>query len=319
MAKTDAPADYKPNAEDGLAWPKSFEAKYGAGKKRGLVLGGGGVYFVAWQVAYLKGLVKRGVHLDEADVLVGTSAGSVIASIMASGGINRFSKQVDLMSHVPALIGMMAPASSLRPSQLQAVEMFRDAKESTPEIVKTIGFAALAAHTPAASDMRRSVSFAIAARGWPKASLHITGTDVYTAERLVITEATGISAIRAAAASSAVPGIFSPQPMHERFVMDGGVSGSGTHSDIVAGAEKALVISLTALTGQLEAGMTIGAGQLDYEMAGLDSAGTHAIARGPREVDLEQLMNPAAVPDALRIGDEQAAEDAEEIAAFFNS
>lgn len=32
---------------DGLAKPVSFEAKYGGRQRRGLVLGGGGVYFVA--------------------------------------------------------------------------------------------------------------------------------------------------------------------------------------------------------------------------------------------------------------------------------
>lgn len=106
---------------DGLAKPISFEAGYGAGKGRGLVLGGGGVYFVAWQVAYLEGLSKRGVDFSAADVLVGTSAGSVIASILGSGGLKRFGKQVDLLSRVPSLVGMLAPASNFAPSQLRAV------------------------------------------------------------------------------------------------------------------------------------------------------------------------------------------------------
>ena len=48
-----------------LARPISFDARYGEGAGRTLVLGGGGVYYVAWQVAYLNGLIKRGVELSK--------------------------------------------------------------------------------------------------------------------------------------------------------------------------------------------------------------------------------------------------------------
>ena len=52
-------------ANEALARPISFDARYGEGAGRTLVLGGGGVYFVAWQVAYLNGLIKRGVELSK--------------------------------------------------------------------------------------------------------------------------------------------------------------------------------------------------------------------------------------------------------------
>ena len=44
-----------------------------------------------------------------------------------------------------------------------------------------------------------------------------------------------MSVARAAAASSSVPVIFSPQPLHDRRAMDGGVSGTGIHADLAAG------------------------------------------------------------------------------------
>ena len=50
---------------------------------------------------------------------------------------------------------------------------------------------------------------------------------------------------RAVAASSAVPGLFTPQPILDRRCMDGGVSGTGTHLDLVAGARRAVVLHLT--------------------------------------------------------------------------
>ncbi len=305
-------------ANAALAVPISFDARYGAGKKRTLVLGGGGIYFVAWQVAYLNGLAKRGLRLDEAEIMVGTSAGSVVASILANGSLKRFNKQVDWISRVPALVGLLAPASNFHASQLRALDMFRDADNCRPETVRDIGYAALAAHTPTAAEMRRSTGFAIAARGWPSAALKISTVDCYTGERLIATSDSGISAIRAAAASSAVPGIFSPQPIHDRWCMDGGVSGSGTHCDVVAGAQRALIISLSASQSAPEPTMTIQPDNLKTELAALQAAGTTAYARGPHKVDMTQLMDPTAVPEALALGDEQAGQDAVELAAFWN-
>src|SRR5206468_2965267 len=59
--------------DDGIARPISFDARYGASVDRALVLGGGGVVFVAWLTAYLHGLVARGVAVGDADRIVGTS------------------------------------------------------------------------------------------------------------------------------------------------------------------------------------------------------------------------------------------------------
>lgn len=314
------PVEFTPDpANEALARPISYEARYGEGKKRTLVLGGGGIYFVAWQVAYLRGLIKRGVPLDQAEIIVGTSAGSITASILSFGGLKRFGKQVDWISRVPSLVGLLAPAANFHPSQARALEMFRNADNSRPETIRAIGHAAMAASTPTAAEMRRSTSFAIAARGWPGENLAISTVDCYTGERLIITKESGISAIRAATASSAVPGVFSPQPIHDRRCMDGGVSGSGTHCDVVAGAEKALVISLGAAVKQEVSGMTIEMNSLDREVAALAAQGTKAYTRGPAKMDVERLMDPTAVPEALALGEEQAANDCVEIAAFWNA
>lgn len=306
-------------ANAALAKPVSFDAQYGAGKEHTIVLGGGGVYFVAWQVSYLNGLIKRGVDLERAEIIVGTSAGSLVASILASRGLKRFGKQVDWISKVPALVNMLAPASNFHESQIRALDMFRNADNSRPETIQAIGHAALAAYTPTAAEMRRSTGFAIAARGWPSAALNITCVDTYTGERLVVTNESHVSAIRASAASSAVPGIFSPQRLHDRWCMDGGVSGSGTHCDLVAGASRALVISLGAVLKSDVATMTITPDSLQKELAALESSGTKTLSRGPKKVELERLMDPQAVPEAIALGEEQAAEDADEMTKFWNA
>lgn len=54
--------------------------------KRGLVLGCGGVAGAAWQIATLEVLEKElGWDAREADVLIGTSAGAVLAALLAAG------------------------------------------------------------------------------------------------------------------------------------------------------------------------------------------------------------------------------------------
>ena len=68
--------------------------------------------------------------------------------------------------------------------------------------------------------------------------------DAYTGERLVLHDESGVRLARAVAASASVPGLFAPQPVGDRRAMDGGVSGSGIHSDLVAGAGRALVFPI---------------------------------------------------------------------------
>ncbi len=46
-------------------------------RQRALVLGGGGITGIAWELGVLAGLKERGVGLTAADVVIGTSAGSV--------------------------------------------------------------------------------------------------------------------------------------------------------------------------------------------------------------------------------------------------
>ena len=53
--------------------------------RRALVLGGGGVTGVAWEIGLITGLAGLGIDLAAADVIIGTSAGSVVGADIASG------------------------------------------------------------------------------------------------------------------------------------------------------------------------------------------------------------------------------------------
>lgn len=300
--------------DDGLARPRDFAARYGAGVTRGLVLGGGGIVFVAWQLAYLRALEERGVRVGDADRIVGTSAGSVVATLVASGKLRRAHFQVETLAKLPQLIAAMAPAQDLRRSQLVALHRFWTATDDDPDTVRDIGRAALAAVTPDVGTLPRSLSLILARRRWPSPALHITAVDAYSGERCVITEAAGVPVHRAAAASSSVPGVFAPQPILDRRCMDGGAAGSGTHPDLVAGADRALVL---ALADNGAVGLATSApGAFAAGIDALIASGTRVEVRTSRLPRDTMLMDPRQVPAALALGAEQGAEDADAIGAF---
>ena len=301
---------------DGLALPRDFDARYGEGLRLGVSLGGGGLFFVAWQVSYLHELASLGVDLAGADRVVGTSAGSLVASVLEADRLGRFHRELSVLAKLPKLIGALAPAGDLHPSQQRAVGQFQAAADAEPSTIRAIGHAALAAQTPAATVMARNVGLIIASRKWPSAVLHLTCVDTFTGERCVVTRAAGVGVARAVAASSAVPGLFAPQSIGDRRCMDGGVSGSGIHLDLLAGSRRVVVLSLTDGSDVTDALMTMRPGSSEAELAALRASGSQVMLRVPESVDVAMLMDPAAVPVAIEMGRRQASADADELRAF---
>ena len=300
-----------------IALPRSMEARYGRGIDRGLVLGGGGIWFVAWQTGYLRRLEELGLGLGLADRLVGTSAGSIVASILAGEKLAGFARTVDLLGRAPGLLARMTAGGPLEPSCQRALDAFRDSTDSTPATLQSIGFAALAARTPSAETTARNFVVILRMRRWPSSRLHITCVDAYTGERCVITRSAGVPVARAAAASSAVPGIFAPQPVQDRKCMDGGVAGTGVHLDLVAGARKALVISL--VDGH-EPGLTWGTmtpETIRREFDDLLATGTQALRITPRVEVPEDVMDPRLAATAAQAGLAQADDDLARLRDFW--
>lgn len=301
---------------DGLAVPRDMSARHGAGVTVGLSLGGGGLYFVAWQVAYLFRLAELGVDLSGTDRVVGTSAGSLVATVLEAGNLGRLHSELRLLSRLPKLMSALAPASDLHPSQVRARDLFGSAGDDRPETIREIGRAALAARAPGPGVMPRNIGFIQASRRWPSAALHITCVDAYSGERCVMTARHRVGPARAVAASSAVPGLFTPQPILDRRCMDGGVSGSGVHLDLLSGAARAVVLCLTDGQGEQQGAMTVAPGSIRAELDGLRGSGTEVFVRMPESMELSQLMDPAAVPDAISMARRQAEADASELQRF---
>src|SRR5688572_26618458 len=115
----------------------------------GLVLGGGGVVGIAWEIGVLAGLRRAGA-LDPADAaaIVGTSAGSVVGTRIALG--HDLDALVDEQRAPAAAAGN--PDRPTASTDLSAVmEIFgelRRAETVTPEVTKVVGAKAMAAPTP---------------------------------------------------------------------------------------------------------------------------------------------------------------------------
>ena len=101
--------------------------------------------------------------------------------------------------------------------------------------------------------------------------------------------------------------------------MDGGVAGTGVHLDLVAGARKALVVSLVDGTEPELAWGTMTPESIRQEFDDLVATGTQALRIVPRAEVPEDVMDPRLAVHAAREGVRQADEDLERVRDFWLS
>ena len=251
----------------------SFDARYGDGLGLGVSLGGGGLFFVVWQASYLHELLQHGIDLSTADRVVGTSAGSLVASVLEAEHLKRFHREIGLLAEHPKFVAALRPAAICIRARRARSSSSRNVTDAEPRDDPAIGHAGAAAQTPAPAVMTRNIRLIVGGRKWPKPALHITAVDAYTGERCVLTKAASVPIAGAAAASSAVPGIFVPQPIDDRRCMDGGVAATGTHLDLLSGCARAVVLALTDGTNVEAGAMTSQAGSQQRERNDLVASG----------------------------------------------
>lgn len=312
--------------KDNLAHPIPYKNGPGLGQERGLVLGGGGAYLLAWTVGYFHALKKNGIDLNTADVIVGTSAGSIAATMLTSGSLYRFQKELDIFAEFPKLFTKLVPAMKANSSQARARNMAVIAKQADAATIQAIGHAALAAHNPDGTDKHLNVLKDILLRTqWPSSKLYTTAVDCYTGERLVVSESDEIPINVACAASSSLPGALGPTWLKDRLCMDGGICQTSTHSDVVTGVKRALVISLTdggsdaVKLGLRTSGMP---NTLQQEIKDLMMGGTKTklIVCGllPGQTSVNSIMDPKWIGPMMKYGFERGLADVPMMKAFWN-
>ena len=188
-----------------------------------LVLGGGGVAGIAWETGILIGIADESPDaaraLLDADVLIGTSAGSTVVAQIGSGlsladlfarQVSPTSAEIDPDVAVDALIDFFVAALS-------------DPDTTVAQKRQRIGAVALAADTVAESIRRDVIAQRLPSHGWPDRVLRVTAIDIATGELVVFDGDSGVELVDAVAASCAVPGAWPPVTIGDRRYMDGGI------------------------------------------------------------------------------------------------
>ena len=211
--------------------------------ERAVVLAGGGVAGIAWELGVLRGIgdVDAGLlaGIIGADVVVGTSAGSAVAAQITSGAaiqdlyatqLTESSSEIDIELDLEDLLVRFAAAVGGARSPEDARRRIGTLALETPTVSEAVRRAAVAARLPDPS--------------WPDRRLLVTAVVALTGELTVFSRESGVELVDAVAASCAVPGVWPPVTIGGIRYIDGGVR-SGSNADLAAGCDRVVVITPT--------------------------------------------------------------------------
>ncbi|MGU3409291.1 patatin-like phospholipase family protein [Microbacterium sp. M1A1_1b] len=206
---------------------------------RAIVLGGGGVAGIAWELGVLSAFQDAGVDLDAADLVVGTSAGSVVGTLLRQGGIaDAFAQQ-----SAPAPTTYEEPARIDAELVQQQIGQALAGATSEQDARARLGHLAQQVTTGQTDDERvETFTEMLPSSAWPERPLGVTAIDAVDGTFRVLTAADGIPLPRAVASSCSVPVVWSPVQIEGRPYIDGGMR-SATNADVAAGYERVLVLA----------------------------------------------------------------------------
>ena len=183
-------------------------------KSKALVLSGGGITGIAWEIGLLLGLEEGGVDVTAVDLIVGTSAGSSVGAQITSGLSLEELYQLQL---VPIQETMERPVEfdGNQFRQMMAAAIMSSPDPQTARI--RIGEAALDAPTMSEEERLELLASRLPSQEWAEEiRLVINTVDAQTGEWVALDRDSGVSLLLAVAASSAVPGLYPPTTIKER-------------------------------------------------------------------------------------------------------
>jgi NTE family protein len=211
-----------------------------------LVLGGGGSAGNAWLIGVLAGLSDAGLDVTDADLIVGTSAGSTAAAQVTGATLHDLFAAtvvpVPPQRPAPAAGGGAFPRVSAT-DHLDRMGRIIAASEDAADMRRRMGAAMLA--PDAASDRAAStrwraiVAPRLPSQDWPQRTVLITAVDAETGDPVVFDRDSGVDLVDAVAASCA--GGFAYSIGDKRFI-DGGYR-RNENADLAAGYQRVLVLS----------------------------------------------------------------------------
>ncbi|GIG63018.1 hypothetical protein Lfu02_73900 [Longispora fulva] len=269
-----------------------------------LVLAGGGVAGIAWELGVLRGLADADPALAErvlaADLIVGTSAGASVAAQITSGA------PLDEL-----YAAQLLPETAEIEVDVDLAQLFAElgailtTATGPTDAGRRIGALALAASTVDPAARLAAVAARLPVQTWPDRNLLVTGVDAATGELAVFTRESEVSLCDAVAASAAVPGVWPPVAIGGADYVDGGVR-SLTNADLAAGAHRVVVIH-PALAGAPQpfgdlAAETAALGPVAVQVINADEASVAAFGANP----LSPLTRAASARAGRAVGAAQA-------------
>jgi NTE family protein len=215
--------------------------------ERALVLGGAGSTGNAWVIGVIAGLADAGLDATEADLVVGTSAGSTAAVQITSAAPAQL--LADTLSTPPP--GRTGPAGSGRghmPGGATADIMARTsaiiaAAEDAGDMRRRMGAAALETDPESLGAVQAQRRAVVAARlpsqHWQQRAVLIPAVDAHTGEPVVFDRHSGVDLVDAVAASTS-NGF--PYRIGDSHYINGGYR-RNENADLAAGYERVLVLS----------------------------------------------------------------------------
>jgi NTE family protein len=207
--------------------------------RNALVLGGGGLAGIAWMTGLLAGLADAGQDVTDADLVIGTSAGSVVAAQL--GGAlpleDLYARQAD-----PALQTAEIFASIDMESFGAQHASFMTEASSAQDRLLAAGAFALTASTVPEADRRAVIAARLPSHDWPRRPIKLVAIDCEDATTAIFEATSQVSLVDAVAASCAVPGVWPPVTIGGRRFMDGGAR-STDNADLAEGAARIIIAS----------------------------------------------------------------------------
>jgi NTE family protein len=290
--------------------------------ERALVLGGGGSAGNAWLIGVIAGLCDAGLDVTEADLIIGTSAGSTAAAQITSATPTNL--LADILAAAPRRrtgpVGSEGGRVPIGPAadHMERTRRIIGAAEDAADMRRRMGAAAL--EMDAASDgsgqtrWRATVAARLPSQHWPQRTVLITAVDARTGEPVVFDRHSGVDLVDAVAAScSSGP----PYGIGDNRYIDGGYR-RNENADLAAGYERVLVLS--PLGGRtrtpLDWGMHLAA-QADELRARGSRVETILPDSDSRNAFGSNLMDPSTRPPAARAGHNQGRALAEQLTEFW--
>jgi NTE family protein len=294
--------------------------------ERALVLHGGGSAGNAWEIGLIAGLFDAGVDVTNADLIIGTSAGSTAAAQITSG-----TQPTELLAAILVVVSQPRTGPvGVDPRRVPNVPVANHmeitneiigAAEDAADMRRKMGAAALemdaASGNTGQTQWRATVAARLPSQHWPERAVLIVAVDARTGEPVVFDRSSGVDLVDAVAASCANGFGVPPYKIGDNRFIDGGYR-RNENADLAAGYGRVLVLSPFGGRSRhpVHWGMHLAA-QVDELRAGGSRVETIFPDGSSRHAFGINMMDPSTRPPAARAGYNQGRELAEQLTEFW--